>query len=99
MKALFYLFIFVFLVFIELFPVRKIVTGEDVGENLKQLKKHQWFRDCLKDEKYKELIVHNRNVRKTIGGFHSSKLDSKTYLVKCQKKLEKSLIKELNNAD
>ncbi|MGY0694073.1 hypothetical protein ACW2QC_15045 [Virgibacillus sp. FSP13] len=99
MKALFYLFIFAFLVFIQLFPYRKIVTGEHIGENLKHLKEHQWFRDYLNDEKYKKLIIHNGNVRKTIGSFNTSKLDRDSYLVKSQKKLNKILIRELNNAN
>jgi hypothetical protein len=99
MKALFYLLIFAFLVFIQLFPYRKIVTGEHVGENLKLLKKHQWFNDYLKDEKYKKLIVHNEHVRQTIGRFNTNKLGRESYLVKCKKKLNQVLTRELNRAN
>jgi len=99
LKALFYLFIFAFLVFIQLFPFRKIVTGEHIGENLKKLKKHQWFKDYLNNEEYKNLIVHNENVRKTIGSFNTNKLGRESYLVKCKKKLNQVLVRELHSAN
>lgn len=97
MEVLFYLSILAFLVFIQLFPYRKIVTGEHIGEILKHLRKHQWFKDYLNDEEYKTLIVQNENVRKAIGRFNANKLGRESYLVKCQKKLNKILIRELNS--
>ncbi|MEI3614163.1 hypothetical protein [Pseudogracilibacillus sp. SO30301A] len=73
------------------------VSEEDIGENLKHLKKHQWFKNYLSNEEHKKLIVHNKNVRKIIGGLKTRKLEREPYLLRCQKKINKILIKELNN--
>lgn len=73
------------------------VYEEDIGRNLKHLKKHQWFQNYLNNEKYRELIIHNKDVRQAIGKFKSNKLDKDSYNMKCQKRLHKVLLKKLNN--
>ncbi|GED18085.1 hypothetical protein [Aneurinibacillus migulanus] len=73
------------------------VDEEDIGRNLKHLKKYQWFQSYLNDEKYRELIIYNKDVRQAIGKFKSNKLEKDSYNIKCQKRLHKVLLKKLNN--
>ncbi|MDL4839337.1 hypothetical protein [Aquibacillus rhizosphaerae] len=73
-------------------PFRK-VNESDIGRNIKELKKHQWFRNYLNEEKHRELIIHNKDVRQVIGKFKSEKLDRDYYQEKCQKKLKKVSLK------
>lgn len=73
------------------------VSEEDIGRNLMHLKKYQWFQNYLHNEKYRELIIHNNDVRQAIGKFKSNKLDKDSYNMKCQKRLHKVLLKKLNN--
>lgn len=75
------------------------VDEEDIGRNLKHLKKYQWFQNYLNDEKYRELIIHNKDVRQVIGKFKSDKLEKDSYNMKCQKRLHKMLLKKLNNVN
>ncbi|MBU5266672.1 hypothetical protein [Virgibacillus proomii] len=100
MEILFLLLIAALIVYLGIglfIPSLINVSEEDIGENLQQLKKYQWFKNYLSNEKYKKLIVHNKNVRKTIGRFKLHKLDRESYLVRCQKKMNQILIKELNS--
>ncbi|GGB49239.1 hypothetical protein GCM10011409_28550 [Lentibacillus populi] len=64
------------------------VNEEDIGRNLTHLKKHQWFQNYLNDEKYRELIIYNKNVRQTIGKFKTKN----SYNIRCEKKLHKVLL-------
>ncbi|GGH89117.1 hypothetical protein JOD43_004478 [Pullulanibacillus pueri] len=73
-------------------PLLKKVNESDIGRNLKTLKKYQWFQNYLNNEKYKELIKHNKDVRKTIGRFNNHKLNKSSYNIKCQKKIHKVLL-------
>jgi hypothetical protein len=73
------------------------VNEEDIGRNLKHLRKYQWFQNYLNDEKYRELIIHNKDVRQAIGKFKSNKLEKDSYNMKCQKRLHKVLLKKLKN--
>ncbi|MED4732419.1 hypothetical protein P9597_30930 [Aneurinibacillus migulanus] len=75
------------------------VDEEDIGRNLKHLNKYQWFQNYLNDEKYRELIIHNKDVRQVIGKFKSDKLEKDSYNMKCQKRLHKMLLKKLNNVN
>ncbi len=75
------------------------VDEEDIGRNLKHLNKYQWFQNYLNDEKYRELIIHNKDVRRVIGKFNSDKLEKDSYNMKCQKRLHKMLLKKLNNVN
>ncbi|ERI10022.1 hypothetical protein, partial [Aneurinibacillus aneurinilyticus] len=58
------------------------VDEEDIGRNLKHLNKYQWFQNYLNDEKYRELIIHNKDVRRVIGKFNSDKLEKDSYNMK-----------------
>lgn len=84
-------------IIVQPIPFRSEVTGEDIVENIRHLKKHQWFKDYLNDETYKSLIISNKYVRKTIGKFNTNKLSKEGYLVKCEKKLNRVLNKESKN--
>ena len=99
MKTSFYLCLFILIIFLNLYPYRKVVTGDDVNENIKRLKNHQWFKDYLKDETYYPLIVQNGRVRKKIGSFRTEKLKKDSYSLKCQKKLNKILMRELESTN
>lgn len=74
------------------------VDEEEIGRNVKRLKKYQWFQTYLNDEKYRELIIHNKEVRQAIGQFHSNRIDKDSYNSRCQKRLHKVLLKQLNQA-
>ena len=69
------------------------VDEEDIGRNIKHLKRQQWFQNYLKDEKFREEIIHNKDVRQVIGKFKTNKLDKVTYQAKCEKKTTQNLIK------
>ncbi|SDM93148.1 hypothetical protein [Sediminibacillus halophilus] len=99
MKAIFYLFVFAVIVFVNIggfLPFLK-VDEEDIGRNIKYLKRQQWFQNYLNDDNYRELIIHNNDVRQVIGKFKRNKLDKRTYQEKCQEKLHKVLLDNLNN--
>ncbi|KAB8139193.1 hypothetical protein F9U64_02050 [Gracilibacillus oryzae] len=67
------------------------VDEEDIARNIKQLKKHQWFQECLSDSKYRRLIIHNQEVRQAIGKLKSNKIGKESYNEKCQKKIRNIL--------
>ncbi|SIS59614.1 hypothetical protein [Salimicrobium flavidum] len=69
----------------------KEVTEKDVENNIEKLKKYPWFQDYLKNEQYKDLIIHHKDVRHRIGKFKTEKLDHAHYNTKCHGKLEKVL--------
>lgn len=71
------------------------VDEEDIGRNIKHLKQHQWFQNYLSDEKFRELIVHHKDVRQCIGKFNSKKLKKQSYQKKYRKKLHKVLSKNM----
>ncbi|WP_186577222.1 hypothetical protein [Aquibacillus kalidii] len=76
------------------------VDEEGIGRNIKHLKQHEWFQSYLNDEKYRELIIHNKDVRQCIGKFNRDKLNKQSYQKKCKEKLHHVLLmtnKELNN--
>lgn len=97
MKTLFYLLIFAIVVFINLYSPSLRNYEEDISENLKYLKKQQWFLDYLNQENYYDFIIQNKRVRKTIANFKTRKLHRKSYLMKCQNKLHKVLLSEASN--
>lgn len=72
-------------------PLLSKTNEEDIGKNIKHLKKYQWFQNLLRNEKYRDLIVHDNDVRNTIGKFNSDKLDRKSFKAKYQKKIQNIL--------
>jgi|SRR5699024_1573993 len=77
-------------------PLFPRVDEEDIGKNISDLKKRQWFRNLLGNEEYRELIIHDNDVRRTIGKFNNDKLDKKFFKTKYQKKLQNLLQKKTN---
>ncbi|WP_240378006.1 hypothetical protein [Bacillus piscicola] len=97
MKVIFYLFVFAVVVFVNIggfIPFLK-VDEEDIERNIKHLKRQQWFQNYLNDEKYRELIIHNKDVRLVIGKFKNNKLGRVSYQEKCQEKLHKTLLNNI----
>ena len=71
------------------------VTEEEISSNISQLKKNEWFKRYLEDDKYRDLIISNREVRSTIGNFNNNKIAKDPYNPIYQKKVSKVL--EKNN--
>lgn len=77
-------------------PLIHRTSEEDIGRNIKQLKTHQWFQNLLSNEAYRELIIQDKDVRKTIGKFKTDKIDKKTFGNKYQNKLQSILYQKTN---
>ncbi|SDK36205.1 hypothetical protein [Sediminibacillus albus] len=94
MDILFVLFLFVLIIYLNIglyLPFQK-VDEKDIERNLRNLKKHQWFQNYLEDKKLRELIIHDKDVRKSIGKLNSKKIERNSYQKRCQKKLQRVLI-------
>lgn len=99
MKLLFYILIFGLIVFLNVglyLPSLLAVDEEDIGRNTKRLKKHQWFQDFLSNDKYKDLIVHDQDVRKVIGKFNDNRIEGKLFEGMYRRKLQSVLQKKSN---
>lgn len=99
MELLFYIFILVLVIFLGIgpfLPSLMTVSAEDISENLNSLKKYSWFQDLLKNERYKQLIVHDNDVRKLIGRFNNKKLNKGYFQNKYRRKLQCILQQKLN---
>lgn len=81
--------------FISLWGPWPEVSGEDINNNIKLLKKTHWFQTLLKNEKYRELIIHNNDVRYEIGDLNTNRLkrniQNDRYRRKIQRLLEKKI--------
>ena len=77
-------------------PLIPKVDEEDIGKNINDLKKYQWFKNLLSDEEYRDLIIHDNDVRKTIGKFSNDKLNKRFFKTKYQRKLQYLLQKKSN---
>ena len=62
-----------------------------ISTNIEKLKKLRWYQQLYEVEKFKNLIIGDEDVRKTIGRFNSKKLNQKNYQFKAQRKLERVL--------
>ena len=71
---------------------------KNVENNIRHLKKYQWFQFYLEDEKYRHLIIYDNDVRKVIGKFNVKKIDKDFYSFRCQEKLDKILTKKLKES-
>ncbi|ALC91673.1 hypothetical protein AM500_19205 [Bacillus sp. FJAT-18017] len=80
-----------------IFPFTKEVTEEEIERNIYFLKEYQWFQKYLDDDKFKNLIMEDEDVRFVIGTLNSKKMKKKTYYDKYQKKFQKILLKKLNS--
>ena len=79
-----------------LLPFIKEVTEEEVDKNIQFLKQYQWFINHLNDDKYKELVNKDEDVRYVIGKFNRNKMKKISYHNKYQKKINKILLKKAN---
>lgn len=89
----------VVLIIVNWFTIASLIPKideADIGKNINNLKKRQWFKNLLNNEEYRELIIHDNDVRRTIGKFNSDKLDEKFFKTKYQKKLQNLLQKKTN---
>src|SRR5699024_11786561 len=96
MKLLFYILVFGLIVFLNLglfIPSLLAVDEEDIRGNINRLKKSKWFQELLGDEKYNQLIVHDKDVRRV--DRKSTRLNSShvsiSYAVFCLKKKKKKI--------
>ena len=100
MKLLFYILMFGLIVFLNLglyLPFLLSVDEEDIGKNVSRLKKHKWFQELLSDKGFKQLIIHDKDVRKVIGKFNDKKIGKEFFQNRYRKKLQNILQKKLNN--
>ncbi|OLP63371.1 hypothetical protein BACPU_33000 [Bacillus pumilus] len=67
------------------------VDEDDISRNVTHLKKYTWFRDLLNDQKCKEIIIYDSDVRHVIGQFKTGKLHKRRYNIRCERKLHQAL--------
>lgn len=72
-------------------PYRKHLTEEEITTNLQLLKENEWFHELLANPAYKQYIIHDREIRKTIGKFSTSKLRRKPDHPRFKRKLTRAL--------
>lgn len=74
-----------------LLPFLKEVSEEEIEKNITLLKRYQWFMTHLENEKHKNLIYHDIDVRYIIGKLNPKKMEKKSYNNKYQFKINKIL--------
>ncbi|WP_077356609.1 hypothetical protein [Virgibacillus halodenitrificans] len=72
------------------------VSEEDISNNIQLLKKNQWFQTLMNDEKYREFVVHDKDVRYEIGYLNTKKLKRNVHKDRYKKKIQKILDKRNN---
>lgn len=100
MELIFYILLFAFIVFLNVglfIPSLISVDEEAIGRNMRELKKYNWFKDLLQDDRYKQFIVHDKEVRKLIGKFNGKKIEEHHKQEKYRKKLQDLLQTKLNS--
>lgn len=68
-------------------------TEDEIGRNIRALKKYAWFRAYYDDARSKQLIIHNRHVRMKIGRFRTKRLENPRYEASYERKVERLLRK------
>lgn len=58
-------------------PYQKQVTEDEITTNMRLLKQNEWFNALLAIPSYQQFIIHDREIRKTIGAFSTNKLTRK----------------------
>lgn len=74
-------------------PFRK-VDEEDIGHGLRSLKKESWFQQFLTNDKFRSLIVHDRDIRNLIGKCKPNHLNKERYANAFRRRLHKLLVKK-----
>ena len=69
---------------------------EDISRNITTLKRYEWFKEYYQNEQYIQLIIHNKSVRRMIGGLNTKRIANPKYQSFYKKKIEKVLRKQLN---
>lgn len=64
---------------------------EDIGRNVNQLKKYDWFQNLLQNAEQRVLVIHNQKVRQTIGRLNTSKIERMAYNEKSRRKINRAL--------
>ncbi|QGQ45383.1 hypothetical protein [Metabacillus sediminilitoris] len=77
-----------------LLPFLKEVSEEEIEKNITLLKRYQWFMTQLENEKHKNLIYNDIDVRYIIGKLNPKKMEKKSYNNKYQFKINKILQKK-----
>lgn len=84
-----------FLAVVTLSGVWPEVSGEDIDENIRLLKKNHWFQKLLYNEAYRKLITHNEGVRDEIGDLSTGRLKRNVHKDRYRKKVQRILEKSL----
>lgn len=79
--------IFVFLPFMK-------VNEEDIGAGIRSLKNESWFQQFLTNDKFRNLIVYDREIRNFIGKCKPNSLNSNRYANAFRRRLHKLLVKK-----
>ncbi|HLR42675.1 MAG TPA: hypothetical protein VK067_05445 [Pseudogracilibacillus sp.] len=66
--------LFLDILFNLILPYQKQVTEDEITTNMRLLKQNDWFNALLFIPSYQQFIIHDREIRKTIGNFSTSKL-------------------------
>jgi len=96
MKLMYIIGLILFIIFLNIglyLPSLFHVDEDDIRKNLKKLRELQWFQNITNNHTYKQLIVHDADVRKCIGRFNTGKIDRKSFQKKYEYKL-KSILHE-----
>ncbi|HEY4600724.1 MAG TPA: hypothetical protein VIG73_05545 [Cerasibacillus sp.] len=80
---------------IALYYMFKNPDEDDINKNIRELKKYAWFQDFLQDGRIRELIVHDKKIRRVIGKMNYKKFDRPFYQYRCEEKLRKILMKKM----
>lgn len=70
------------------------VDEEDIGIGIRSLKKELWFQQFLTNDKFRNLIVHDREIRNLIGKCKPKSLNKNRYANAFRRRLHKLLVKK-----
>lgn len=79
------------ILFNMILPYRTNISEDEICENMKVLKKNKWFQNILRNEKYRQFIIHDREIRNLIGKFNHEKLQKNLFHQKYERKLMAAL--------
>lgn len=70
------------------------VDEEDIGNSIRSLKKESWFQQFLTNDKFRDLIVYDEEIRTFIGKCNPNHLNKNRYANAFRRKLHKLLVKK-----
>lgn len=74
------------------------ISEDDIGRNMRTLKKKDWFQQFLTNAKFRNLIIYDRDIRRLIGRCNTKRLETKIYDRLFRRKLHKRLVKKATTA-